>query len=313
MSPLRRLLFLLACGLCLLSALGTEFKLITGDVYRGELSTVDEEGVVVRLETGEFSPRIDWAKLSDDTLRILVDNPKAKRFAEPLIEPAVELLQKPAPPITVRPVATRVPMPETKKGLWVALTSPMGLMLLLGLYVANLYAAFEVARFKWRPIGLVCALSAALPVMGWLIFLILPRRAAPEEENATESAVAQTNITAPTSVTDAAKTGGAAALGLSKSSSAGGNEGLPKVFRRGETTFNRRFFETQFPSFFRVVTTEADRDLVLDVAAGKNSVVASRISRISANETHFKTATGQEVGVSFAEISQITLRHKDAA
>jgi hypothetical protein len=224
----------------------------------------------------------------------------------------VELLQKPAPPITIRPVANRVPLIETKKGLWVALTSPTGLMLLLALFFANLYAAFEVARFKWRPVGLVCALSAALPVMGWVIFLVLPRRTAPEEENATETAIAQTSITAPSSVTDTPKSGGAAALGLSKSS-AGDNEGLPKVFRRGETTFNRRFFETQFPSFFRVVTTEADRDLVLDVAAGKGSVVASRISRISANEAHFKTATGQEVGVAFSEISQVTLRHKDAA
>ena len=312
MSRLRCLSFLLACGFCLLGALGAEFKLITGDVYRGELSVADDEGVVVRLETGEFSPRIDWAKLSDDTLRILADNPKARRFAEPLIEPSVDLLQKPAPPITIRPVASRVPLIETKKGLWVALTSPTGLMLLLALFFANLYAAFEVARFKWRPVGLVCALSAALPVMGWVIFLVLPRRTAPEEENATETAVAQTSITAPSSVTDTPKSGGAAALGLSKSS-AGGNEGLPKVFRRGETTFNRRFFETQFPSFFRVVTTEADRDLVLDVAAGKGSVVASRISRISANEAHFKTATGQEVGVAFSEISQVTLRHKDAA
>jgi hypothetical protein len=312
MSRLRCLSFLLACGFCLLGALGAEFKLITGDVYRGELSVADDEGVVVRLETGEFSPRIDWAKLSDDTLRILADNPKARRFAEPLIEPSVDLLQKPVPPITIRPVASRVPLIETKKGLWVALTSPTGLMLLLALFFANLYAAFEVARFKWRPVGLVCALSAALPVMGWVIFLVLPRRTAPEEENATETAIAQTSITAPSSVTDTPKSGGAAALGLSKSS-AGDNEGLPKVFRRGETTFNRRFFETQFPSFFRVVTTEADRDLVLDVAAGKGSVVASRISRISANEAHFKTATGQEVGVAFSEISQVTLRHKDAA
>ena len=86
---------------------------------------------------------------------------------------------------------------------------------------------------------------------------------------------------------------------------------MPKVFKRGETTFNRRFFETQFPSFFRVVTTEADRDLVLDVAAGKSSVVASRISRISANEIHFKTANGQEVTVGFGDVVQITLRHKD--
>ena len=107
----------------------------------------------------------------------------------------------------------------------------------------------------------------------------------------------------------------AAAKGASKATAKGeakaGADGAPKVFRRGESTFNRRFFETQFPSFFRVVTTEADRDLVLDVAAGENSVVASRISRISANEAHFKTTAGTETSVDFGEINSITLRHKD--
>jgi hypothetical protein len=104
-------------------------------------------------------------------------------------------------------------------------------------------------------------------------------------------------------------------LGLSKSAAGGGGaaDGSPKVFKRGETTFNRRFFETQFPSFFRVIATDADRDLVIDISAGKHSVVANRISRISANEVHVKTPTGQEVGVPFGEVSQVTLRHKDAA
>jgi len=313
---LRRLYCLLAGWLLLVAALGAQFELITGDVYRGELSAADDDGIVVRLETGEFSPRIDWAKLSDETLRLLSENPRAKRFAEPLIEPAVEINPAPVREISVRPVVSRVPLPETKKGLVASLTSPNGLILLLALFFGNLYAAFEVARFKWRPVGVVCGLSAVLPVLGWLIFLVLPRRAQAEVENATEAAVAQTSVSAPSSAAaaDAPRSGAAAALGLSKNAAAAGaTEGLPKVFKRGETTFNRRFFETQFPSFFRVVTTEADRDLVLDVSAGKSSVVASRISRISSNEAHFKTANNQEVTVNFSDITQVTLRHKDVA
>lgn len=315
---LRRISSWVAGCLVLVSALGAEFKLITGDVYRGELSAADDDGIVVRLETGEFSPRIDWAKLSDETLRLLAENPRAKRFAEPLVEPTVEIVQTPVREIPVRAVTTRVTLPETKKGLLASLISPNGIILLLALFFANLYAAFEVARFKWRPVGLVCGLSAVLPVLGWLIFLVLPRRVQDEVENATEAAVAGTSVSAPSSApsaSEAPRSGAAAALGLSKNAAAAGGaaDGLPKVFKRGETTFNRRFFETQFPSFFRVVTTEADRDLVLDVAAGKNSVVASRISRITANEAHFKTATGQEVAVNFPDMVQVTLRHKDAA
>lgn len=318
----RRLLALLSLPLALVALNGAEFKLITGDVYRGTLSAADNDGIIVRLETGEFSPRIDWAKLSDETLRALLDNPRAKPFAEPLVEP-IEIVpvKVKAKEISVRGVTGRVPMPDgVKKGLLSALMTPNGLILLIALFFANLYAAFEVARFKWRPVSLVCGLSAVLPVVGWVIFLILPRTAVAEQENATEAAVSGTSVsvgnTAP-AASEAPRGGAAAALGLSKAAGGqaggGGNDGSPKVFKRGETTFNRRFFETQFPTFFRVVATEADRDLVIDVQAGKNSVVANRVSRISAAEIHFKTTTNQEVGVNFADITQVTLRHKDAA
>ncbi|MBL9175506.1 MAG: hypothetical protein JNL10_18330 [Verrucomicrobiales bacterium] len=317
----RRLLALVSLPLALLSLNGDEFKLITGDVYRGTLSAADDDGIIVRLETGEFSPRIDWAKLSDETLRILLNNPRAKPFAEPLVEP-VEIVpvKVKAKEIAVRGVTGRVPMPDgVKKGLLSALMTPNGLILVIALFIANLYAAFEVARFKWRPVGLVCGLSAVLPVVGWIIFLILPRTAVAEQENATEAAVTGTSVSvgsAAPSASEAPRGGAAAALGLSKTGGHGGGggaDGTPKVFKRGETTFNRRFFETQFPTFFRVVATEADRDLVIDVAAGKSSVVGSRVSRISASEIHFKTTTNQEIGVSFADITQVTLRHKDAA
>jgi len=315
----RHLLLLLTVPLILAASMAAEFKLITGDVYRGQLSAADDDGIVVRLETGEFSPRIDWAKLSDETLKALLENPRARPFAEPLVEPTEVVVPVKVKEIAVRPVVGRVPIPEgVSKGLLSALMTPNGLILVFALFIANLYAAFEVARFKWRPVGLVCGLSAVLPVLGWVIFLALPRVTAAEQENATEAAVAGTNVSvggaAPPSANEAPRGGAAAALGLSKSSSGGGGaDGVPKVFKRGETTFNRRFFETQFPTFFRVVATEADRDLVLDVSAGKSSVVASRVSRISAGEIHFKTVHNQEVGVNFADITQVTLRHKDAA
>lgn len=316
----RRLLALLSLPLALVALNGAEFKLITGDVYRGTLSAADNDGIIVRLETGEFSPRIDWAKLSDETLRALLDNPRAKPFAEPLVEPLeIEPVKVKAREISVRGVTGRVPMPDgVKKGLLSALMTPNGLILLIALFFANLYAAFEVARFKWRPVGLVCGLSAVLPVLGWIIFLILPRTVVAEQENATEAAVTGSSVTvgnAAPAASEAPRGGAAAALGLSKTGGGhgGGGDGAPKVFKRGETTFNRRFFETQFPTFFRVVATEADRDLVIDVAAGKSSVVGNRVSRISATEIHFKTANNQELGVNFADITQVTLRHKDAA
>lgn len=309
-------LWLASLAFCL-GALAAEFKLITGDLYKGTLAAADRDGLVIKLDSGDFSPRIDWAKLTDETLNLLVSDPRAKQFVEPFIEPPPEEIARPQErDIPVRQ-PQRVERPEGRKGLVAALMTPNGLMLLLALYAANLYGAFEIARFKWRPVALVCGLSAVLPVVGPIIFLVIPRNVPVEQENATEAALAQTQVSvgggspAP-SASDAPRSGAASALGLAKAQAGGGaQEGLPKVFKRGETTFNRRFFETQFPSFFRVVATEADRDLVLDVSAGKSSVIAARISRISANEVHFKSVTNQEIGATFGEISQVTLRHKD--
>ncbi len=312
----RRALAFAAVTLWVGVALGAEFRLVTGDVYKGELSAADKDGLVVRLESGDYSPRIDWAKLSDETLRELAENPKARRFAEPFVEaPAETIAIQQAKEIKVKQ-PTRLELPEVKKGLIPALTTPNGLILLGLLFVANLYAGYEVARFKWRPAALVCGLSAVFPVFGPLIFLVLPRNVPEEQENATEAALQQTHL----SVGSQAPAGGApaggaaAALGLSKGHAGqGAADGLPRLFKRGETTFNRRFFETQFQNFFRVVASEADRDLVIDVSAGKKSVVATRISRISATDIHFKTANSQEIGVPFAEMSEVKLRHKDAA
>jgi len=309
----------LAMLTCCLGGLAAEFRLITGDVYKGVLAAADKDGLIVRLESGEYSSRVDWAKLTDETLNQLVNDPKAKRFVEPYIEPPMEEIQKlssAAREIVVRQ-PQRVELPQGGgKGLIAALSAPNSLILMLALYAANLYGAFEIARFKWRPVALVCGLSAVLPVVGPIIFLLIPKHAVAPEENATEAALAEKVVTTggPPPPPDAPRGGAAAALGLSKSHTGGGggNDGTPKVFRRGETTFNRRFFETQFQNFFRMVATEADKDLVIDVQAGKSSVVASRISRISASEVHFKTANQQEIGVSFADITQVTLRHKEA-
>ena len=95
---------------------------------------------------------------------------------------------------------------------------------------------------------------------------------------------------------------------------AAGGKAESKIFNRGDYTFNRRFIETQFSGFFRIVATEADKDLVLVVRTPKQQYVGKRISRISANDMYLQLVQGggtQEVNVGFGEIAQITVRHKD--
>jgi hypothetical protein len=302
--------------LCAVRIWAAEFHTVSGDSYVGEISAADKDGLIVRLQQGGFSPRIDWARLDEKTLKALVDNPRAKRFVEPLIEPpAVEIARIEAKKIEVRQ-PNRVPRPtDGRRGLVASLTTPNGLILLAALFFANLYAAYEIARFKFRPIPLVCGLSAVLPVVGPLIFVLLPRYETPEQVSATAEAAAaqQLNVPPPPPSASAPPAPAAAGLGMSRGQAAtGAGDALPKVFKRGETTFNRRFFETQFPTFFRVVASDSDKDLVLEVHAGGPPTIASRISRIGATDIHFKTPQATETGVDFAAITEVKLRRKDA-
>jgi hypothetical protein len=85
-----------------------------------------------------------------------------------------------------------------------------------------------------------------------------------------------------------------------------------KVFKRGEVMINRRFVETQFSGFFRLVPLESERDLVLVVKTAKSEYVGKRISRITAGEFFLVLLQGgQEVSISFGEVAQITIEHKD--
>jgi len=304
---------------CLMSRLvGGEFRTITGDVYVGEVSAADADGLIVRLQSGVFSPRVDWAKLDEATLKSLAGHPRAGRFVEPLLEPpAEEIARAEARKIDVRQPerVARPPADIAGKGVYAALTSPNGLMLLGALYLVNLYAAYEIARFRWRPVPLVCGVSAVFPVIGPTIFLALPRREEEEIVSATDEAVAAQSLNVPAQPAAASSASAAAAPGATTTaarSAAGSNEGLPKHFRRGETTFNRRFFETQFPSFFKVVASEADKDLILEVTTAAGVTVAHRITRISGTDLALKSSDGSETPVEFAQVLEVKLRDKNA-
>lgn len=299
---------------CLVSpVIGGEFRTITGDVYVGELSAADADGLIVRQQSGVFSPRIDWAKLDEATVKSLAGHPRAGRFVEPLLEPpAEEIARAEARKIDVRQPdrVARPPADIAGKGIYAALTSPNGMILLGFLYLANLYAAYEIARFRWRPVPLVCGVSAVLPVIGPTIFLALPRREEEVAVSATDDAAAAQSLSVPAQAVAAAAASGS--TGPAARSAAGSNEGLPKQFRRGETTFNRRFFETQFPSFFKVVASEVDKDLVLEVSTAAGVFVATRISRISGSDLALKNSDGSENTIEFAQVLEVKLRDKNA-
>src|SRR5581483_1289403 len=80
------------------------------------------------------------------------------------------------------------------------------------------------------------------------------------------------------------------------------------TFKRGDFTFNRRFFETKMPGFFRLVPSEAEKDMVLYVKAARGEFVGKRIMNITQNEMTLQifkeNVTADEV-IPFTEIMEV--------
>jgi hypothetical protein len=312
-----------------------EFHLIDGTDLSGEVASATDQGLVIRLKVGGFSERISWAKLTQETLKELAKDPKTTAgFVEPYIDvPPEEKAKAKRKEIEIKPVP-RPPRLEGRISLFAALNTPIGLLVLFIFLVANIYAGFEIAVFRHQPIVLSCVVSAFVPVVGPLIFLALPPREATEHApdvaamsadqfaSAHPSAEAATPMESPASLTSRmkkkitsmfqSKPEGGLSLAAHQKPAAPKGALEPRLFRRGDTTFNRRFFETQFAPYFRVVLSEAEKTMVIAVKAGKNEYVGRRISRISGNEIGLQLQSGGEVQVDFADIHEVQLRPKEA-
>lgn len=300
-------------AICLLGwvmALGlssADYRLIDGTSLSGEIISADKDAFVLRLEGGGYSARTDWGKLTDESLLAMSKHPKAAKFVEPYVTlPTAEEVRRERPAIKiVEP--QRVTNPSGSKGALSAVLTPGGLFFLGLMYLANIFFGFEVARYRWRSPVLVCGASAVLPIIGPLIFLAMPKWVPPEEVNATAEAMQAQTLTVadsgPSLVQQMGlRTGGGEGKGR------GGDE-LPRTFRKGEFTFNRRFFETQFEQFLPSASPEAAAGLVIDVTTPSGHLVATKINRMNTSEVIVQVAGGEEAPLEYGAILEITLRH----
>lgn len=307
------------CGL--LAAAGAEsFPLADGTTVSGDIVSFNDNGIIFRTGNDKYTDRLPWVKFSQDGLRQLEQNPKIQPFVEPFIEPAPPE-QAPKPEVKIQDVA-RLDRSSPASLFGGLFSSSVGLMALLLIYAANIYAGYEIARFRARPLALVMGVAAALPVLGPVIFLSLPglRVAAAEETPAETPAEGASVESEPHRFVVPGMKPEEEIHIVTGSWQAGAPPTPPdqpetEIFQRGQFMFNRRFFETKFSGFFGIVRREADKDKVLLVKTARTLFVAERISRIAANEVHFEVLRGdsrQEVMVPFAEIQEIKLKQKNA-
>jgi hypothetical protein len=292
------------CGL-LVTARADSFQLTDGSSVSGNIVTCNNNGLMLRMENDSYTNLL-WIKFSQDTLVQLEKNPKIKSLVEPFIEPPTSK-RLPKPEITIREDIPRLQLPP-KQFLFAAFfSSSVGLIILLLIYAANMYAAYEIAVMRAHPIGLVMGVAAVLPILGPVIFLSMPTGGA-TDESASHPAVKSETFAMP---------GAAGEIHIAEASwqKASAHQEEPQIFQRGQFTFNRRFFETKFSNFFSVIRREADKDLVFVVKTARTQTIVQRITRIASNDVHFEVLQGtarREIMMPFADIQEVQIRHKDA-
>ena len=292
------------------------FPLTDGTSVTGDVISYNDNGVVFRLEVDKYSERVPWTKFSQDALKQLSKNPRIKLLADPFVEsaPVMERTKKTA--VQVHEVS-RLELPPKQSLISALFSSSVGLVALMLIYAANIFAGYEIAVVRLRPIPVVMGLAVVLPILGPLIFLIMPVRAAAPEPAAMQPMTAPQTFTVPGAAQPtAAGIHIVEASWQGKSSSApGANANEPQIFQRGQFTFNRRFFETKFSGFFALIRREAEKNLVLIVKTGRENMVVERITRIATNEMHVEVGQSvvkKEIMVPFAEIVEVQLKPKDA-
>jgi len=318
----RRLSFilLLLCGLAFQAfAAADTFKLTTGDTLVGEalLASANDQGIQIKVGEGQYE-RVPWSNFSQEDLKKFAQTKKI----EPLVEPFIEVTQEDKIKKTEVNIKQpeRLPHPPSGSLLGAMASSGPGLVMLLLLYAANIYAGFEVAVFRGHSMPLVCGVSAVLPVIGPIIFLSMKTKVESHHVEPTwEIAGAAAAPSAAAADAGNPMQGAGehpAGLKLAHTEEAAAPAHPPtQVFQRGQFTFNRRFFETKFPGFFGVVRRDADKDMVLSLITARGEFPGQRISRIAANDLHLQVQKGhatEEVMIPFTEIKEIRLRHKDA-
>ncbi len=315
--------FIVAAGVFWLlagTAMAETFKLTTGQELTGEVlpASANDLGVQIRIEEGKYE-KVPWASFSQLDLKTLAQNRKMEPFVEPFIEiTPEERIQKTEVKIQHPP---RLERPAAQSLAGALFSSGLGLLLILTLYAANIYAGYEVSIFRAQPTALVCGVSALLPVLGPIIFLAMPLKAAltpevwetsPQTNPEGTAAAGSDPVVNPMRVAGVAHPAG---LRLAQIEMKPAEPAQPEIttYQRGQFTFNRRFFETKFPNFFGIVRRDEDRSLMLVIKSARGEYTGNRISRIAANDLHLQIRHGlatEEVMIPFQEIQEIQLKQK---
>jgi len=308
-----------------------EISLTNGDILNGEVADVDQNGIVVRVKIGGFSRRANWMQLTQESLkkikRLGETDPKrygvkikgrwfsADQFAGPFIEPDESQMERNLSPGPVRGlVEPELPSSVQVTSKMAAYGSGGGIGLLVAIAIGSMVSGLGVAAFRESNALLAAGISLVLPIVGPILILVKPKV---EYEDDEEDEYEYEEAEAPEGAT-MTDTGGGAVVGMvpeakkmSFAQTGPKKSGLkPQTWARGDTRFDRSYFQNNFPNYFKVVLGTAERDMVLAIKTGKREYVGQRIKRISGTDIHMELLNGKEQKISFSEIGTVDLRAK---
>jgi hypothetical protein len=306
----RKILFIFSLWLGVMTlATGAETLTLTltdGGSVAGEIVKSDDNGVMLHTP-GEVYTNIAWGRFSQDALKQLQLSAAAanskinKAFIEPFIEPtaAEHPPKKEISPIEVK---ERLKLPEHPSIFSGLIHSSVGLFILLILYGANLFAAYEISIVKARSAGQVMGVAAVLPVIGPVIFLILPMHVekAPEEE-LDEAGQAPGDVQ---------KTPADIQIGEASWKPQEEKKPEPQIYTRGKFTFNKRFVETKFAAFVGAAQGDLAKKFTMEVKTMKEQFTVERIMQIEATEVIFETVQRGQMTVPLSDIMEVKLNPK---
>lgn len=276
-----------------------------GSSFAGDIVKFDDNGILLRA--GDTYTNLAWGRFSQESLKQLSSNPKIAALVDVFILP--DETQRPAKPeIKINPVK-RLERPKNPSVFGGLFGSSIGWFLLLLVYAANLYAAYEVSIIRARPALQVVGLSAVLPIAGPIIFLVMSMQA----EKPAEEAPAEQH--APPAGTVGASAPVAAVedeVRVSEASWKTDEKKVePQIFARGKFTFNKRFIETKFAGYLGTPKGDALK-FSMELKSPKGVFLVERITMVTATEVIFEVAGNGSATVPFAEIQEIKLTPKTA-
>lgn len=334
------------------------YGLADGTTISADIVSFNEVGVILKTPDDKYTDRMLWTQFSQEGLESFAQNPKVRPMVEPFINPPAPEKSDRNANIKVQDVS-RLTLPPKQGLIGAMMSSSVGFFMLLMIYLANLYAGYEVAVCRARPVPVVMGVSAVLPLIGPAVFYALPTnmQGLPTEVAAAQAAEAAAaspaGPAAPAAPAEAAPAGSdpAAAPAAATASAppvtpgsriarpapaASVDTSLPpefegiqisavpiaaketpaaQVFKRGQFTFNRRFFETKFAGFTQVSRSDADKQVDLVVKSAQGEFVVERILRIGTGDLDLEViqvGMSQVILVAFADIQEITLKPKTA-